>query len=210
MSENVYKTAYLSLAMPLTGELYAFQQQVCERYALIPRSEMHLTIAFFSETTAQKLVKLADLLLGNLPSSAISELRVSGLGGAYQVDGKPILIKEEEINELQQSPRVLWIAVDIPDELRTFRKLATQAAELIGINTTLINSDYFPHLTVGSAGPCGEEDWSLWDVHTVPKHATIAPPISLEKVQASKLHLTDVSIHPDSVHLLSAFPKETQ
>jgi 2'-5' RNA ligase len=209
MSENVYKTAYLSLAIPLKDELYAIQQQVCEQYALIPRSEIHLTIAFFGETTARKFLKLADSLLDNLPSSAISELRVSGLGGAYQVDGKPILIKKEKIDELQQFPRVLWIAVDVLDELRTFRKWAKQAAEFININTALIDSDYFPHLTLGSAGPSGKGDWSLWDVHTVPKHATIALPISLKKVQASKLHLTDVSIHPDSVHLLYAFPRET-
>jgi 2'-5' RNA ligase len=209
MSENVYKTVYLSLAIPLTNDLHAIQQQVCERYDLIPRSEMHLTIGFLGETTAQKLLKLADLLIDNLPSSAISELRVNGLGGAYQVAEKPLLIKKEKIDELQQFPRVLWISVNVPDELRNFRKLAKQAAELIGINTKLIDPDYFPHLTVGSAGPPGEKDWSLWDVHTVPKHATIAMPISLEKVQASKLHLTDVSIHPDSVHLLSAFPRET-
>ncbi len=209
MSSNIYKTAYLSLAIPLTEELQAIQQQVCQRYSLSPRLEFHLTIAFFGETTADKLVKLASSLLENLPSSAISELRVNGLGGAYQVAEKLILIQEEEPDKLQQFPRVVWMAVDVLEEIHSFRSWAKQTAESLGINTTSIGSDYFPHLTIGSAGPSGKGDWKLWDVHTVPKGATINLPISLEKLQAAKLHLTDVSIHPDTVHLLYNFPTST-
>ena len=49
-------------------------------------------------------------------------------------------------------------------------------------------------------------DWTLWDVHTVPKRATIKLQLATDKVRASKLHLSDVPIQPDSVHLLSVFP----
>ena len=205
MSSNIYKTAYLSLAIPLTEELQAVQQQVCYRYGLIPRSEIHLTIAFFGEMTAKKLVKLASLLVDDLPSHAISQLQVNGLGGAYQVAENIILIQEEEPDELQQFPRVFWLAVDVIEQLYSFRLRVKQTAEALGINTTSIGSKYFPHLTIGSAGPSGQGDWKLWDVHTVPKGATINLPISLEKMQAYKLHLTEVSIHPDSLHLLYLF-----
>jgi len=204
-----YKTAYLSLAIPLTEELQALQQQVCELYGLSPRLEIHLTIAFFGETTAKKLVKLANSLLERPLSSAISELRVNGLGGAYQVAEKPILVQKEEPDELQQFPRVFWIAVDVIEELYSFRSWAKQTAESLGINTTSIDFNYFPHLTIGSGGPSGQGNWKLWDVHTVAKGATINLPISLEKLQASKLHLTDVSIHPDSIHLLYPFATST-
>ena len=116
-----------------------------------------------------------------------------------------ILIQEEEPDELQQFPRVFWLAVNVIEQLHSFRSWVKQTAEALGINTTSIGSKYFPHLTIGSAGPSGQGDWKLWDVHTVPKGATINLPISLEKLQAYKLHLTDVSIHPGSVHLLYLF-----
>jgi len=63
MTESIYKTAYLSLAFPLSHDLLSAQQEVCQQYALIPRSEIHLTIAFFGENTARKLVDLAGSLL---------------------------------------------------------------------------------------------------------------------------------------------------
>jgi hypothetical protein len=36
MTDDSYETAYLSLAVPLAGDLLAAQQAVCRRYALIP------------------------------------------------------------------------------------------------------------------------------------------------------------------------------
>ncbi len=102
MTGTIYKTAYLSLAIPLSDATLSAQQKVCQRYALIPRTELHLTLAFFGETTAGKLVDLAGSLLDILPSSDISQIRIDGLGGAYEVAGKLSLIKEEEPNSLNQ------------------------------------------------------------------------------------------------------------
>ncbi len=67
MTESIYKTAYLGLAIPFSDVLRSVQQEVCRRYALIPRSEIHLTIAFFGENTARQLVDLASSLLDLLP-----------------------------------------------------------------------------------------------------------------------------------------------
>ena len=206
MTENIYKTAYLSLAFPLSDDLLSVQQEVCQRYALIPRSEIHMTIAFFGENTARKLVDLASSLLDLLPSSEVSQIRINGLGGAYKISDELRLIRDEEPDELKEHPRVLWLAVSPPDELYSFRERAIKAAETVGVNTTFNGGDFFPHLTVGSAGPANQGDWRLWDVHTVAKRATINLQLPMEKVRASKLHLSDVSINPDSVHLLRVFP----
>ncbi|HJU55403.1 MAG TPA: hypothetical protein VJ715_12555, partial [Pyrinomonadaceae bacterium] len=152
------------------------------------------------------LIDLASSLLELLPSPEISQVRVDGLGGAYRISDELRLIRDEEPDELKERPRVLWLAVSPHDELYTFRKRAIKAAETLGINTTFNGPDFFPHLTLGSAGPAGQGDWTLWDVHTVPKRTTINLQLPTDKVRASKLHLSDVPIQPDSVHLLRAFP----
>ena len=205
MTEDIYKTAYLSLAISLTDDFLLLQQKVCQRYALIPRSEIHLTVAFYGETTAHKLVDLASSLLDLLPSTEIRQLRIDGLGGAYKISDGLRLIRDEEPDVLKERPRVLWLAVSRDDELYAFRERAIKTAETLGANTRFNGPDFFPHLTLGSAGPADQGDWALWDVHTVAKQATINMQLSLEKVRAAKLHLTDVAIHPDSVHLLRFF-----
>ncbi|WP_417908855.1 2'-5' RNA ligase family protein [Candidatus Electronema sp. PJ] len=205
MTEYIYKTAYLSLAVPISDNLLSVQQEVCQRYALIPRSEIHLTLAFFGENTAHKLVDLAKVLLDLLPSSEMSQIRIDGLGGAYSVSDGFKLVSNEGLDELKEHPRVFWLAVSRYDDLYAFREIAIKVAGTVGINTSFIAPDFFPHLTLGSAGPADHGDWRLWDVHTVPKRATIRLQLPLDQVRASKLHLTDVSISPDSVHLLRMF-----
>ena len=206
MTETIYKTAYLSLAIPLSDAVLSVQQQICRRYALTPRSEMHLTIAFFGENTARKLVDLASSLLDLIPSSEISQVPVNGLGGAYKISDELKLIRDEQPDELKEHPRVLWLALSPHDGLYTFRERAIKSAESLGINTKFNGPEFFPHLTVGSAGPAGYGDWTLWDVHTVAKRATINLQLPIDKVRATKLHLSDVSINPDSVYLLRVFP----
>ena len=205
MSNNIYKTAYLGLSVPIAGDFRSVQREVCTRYALIPRSEAHVTIAFFGATDAVTLANLATSLREILPSSEVSGIRIDGLGGAYQEDGELRPISGEEPQRLMESPRVLWLAASIAKEVYAFRQQAKLAAESVGMNTSLIEPDFFPHLTLGSAGPSDKGDWRLWDVHTVPKRATIDLRLSLQNVKASKLHLSDVSIHPDSVHVLCDF-----
>lgn len=206
MTGTSYKTAYLSLAIPLSNALLSAQQEVCQRYALTPRPEVHLTLAFFGETTPRKLVGLASSLLDSLPSSDISQIRIDGLGGAYEIAGELSLIGDEEPDGLKERPRVLWLATSAADELYAFRERAIHTAKEVGVNTSFNDPDYFPHLTLGSAGPADHGSWALWDVHTVAKRATITFELPLDKVRASKLHLSDVSINPDSVHLLRVFP----
>lgn len=206
MTETIYKTAYLSLAFPLSDDLLSVQQEVCRRYALIPRLEIHMTIAFFGENTARKLLDLTSSLLDLLPSSEISQVRINGLGGAYKISDELRLIRDEDVDELKEHPRVLWLALSPHDELYTFRERAIRSAETVGVNTKFNGPNFFPHLTLGSAGPSDHGNWTLWDVHTVPKQATIDLQLPMDKVRASKLHLSDGSINPDSVHLLSVFP----
>jgi len=205
MSNSIYTTAYLGLCVPIVDDFRSVQQEVCTRYTLIPRSEAHVTIAFFGATNAATLANLATSLQDILPSSEVSDIRIDGLGGAYQVAGELKPITDEEPQRLIEFPRVLWLAATVAKEVYAFRQQAKLAAERVGVSTTLIEPDFFPHLTLGSAGPSDKGDWTLWDVHTVPKRATIDQRLSLQKVKASKLHLSDVSIHPESVHLLCDF-----
>lgn len=202
MSNNIYKTAYLGLSVPIVDDFRSVQQEVCTRYTLIPRSEAHVTIGFFGATNAATLVNLATSLLDLLQSSEVSEIRIDGLGGAYQEAGELRPIKDEEPRRLIEFPRVLWLAATVAKEVHAFRQRAKLAAERVGVSTAFMEPDFFPHLTLGSAGPSEKGDWTLWDVQ---KRATIDPRLSLPNVKASKLHLSDVSIHPDSVHLLCDF-----
>jgi 2'-5' RNA ligase len=205
MSNNIYTTAYLGLSVPIVDDFRSVQQEVCTRYTLIPRSEAHVTIGFFGATDAARLVNLAASLLDILPSSGVSEIRIDGLGGAYQGAGELRPIRDEEPQRLIECPRVFWLACTVANEVYAFRQQARLAAERIGASTAFMEPDFFPHLTLGSAGPSEKGEWTLWDVHTVPKRATIDLRLSLQNVKASKLHLSDVSIHPDSVHLLCDF-----
>lgn len=205
MSNNIYTTAYLGLCVPIVDDFRSVQQEVCTRYTLIPRSEAHVTIAFFGATSASRLTSLATSLREILPSSEVSGIRIDGLGGAYQEAGELRPITDGEPRRLIEFPRVLWLAATVAKEVYAFREQAKLAAERVGVSTALIEPDFFPHLTLGSAGPSGEKDWTLWDVHTVPKRPTINLRLSLQNVKASKLHLSDVSIHPDSVHVLCEF-----
>ena len=206
MMENIYKTAYLGLAIPLSDDLLSIQQEICQHYALMPRSEVHLTIAFFGENTARQLDDLASALLDSLPSSEIAQIGIDGLGGAYEIADGLRLIRAEKPDDLKKFPRVLWLVASVPDELYIFRERAIHAAKTVGVNTTFIGQNFFPHLTLGSAGPANHGNWALWDVHTIPKRVTIDLQLSSDKVRASKLHISDVSIHPDSVRLLHIFP----
>lgn len=204
MTDHSYDTAYLSLAVPPAGDLLAIQREVCGRYALIPRPEVHLTIAFLGKNTARRLVDLVGTLLDDVPGPEFARIRVDGLGGAYERAGELRLIRGEAPQELANDPRVLWLAAATSPELKTFRDRVIRAAAAVGI-TTPVPPDFFPHLTLGSAGPPDRGNWTLWDVHTVPKRATIDRPGVPAEVRASKLHVTDVATHPDSIHLLRPF-----
>lgn len=206
VTEPIYKTAYLSLAFSLSNNLLSVQREICQRYGLLPRSEAHLTLAFFGETSARKLIVLAGALLDILPSPAISEIRIDGLGGACEIGGKVSLIKDEKPDDLKDLPRVLWLAASPHDDLLAFREKSLGVARNVGVNTSFNGPNFYPHLTLGSAGPADHGNWTLFDVHTVAKRPTIDFELPMDKVKASKLHLTDVSINPDSVHLLSPFP----
>ena len=73
---SVYKTAYLSLAVPLSGDLLSVQRDICRRYTLLPRSEVHLTLAFFGENTARRLADLAVALLDDSPSWELARVGI--------------------------------------------------------------------------------------------------------------------------------------
>jgi hypothetical protein len=70
---------------------------------------------------------------------------------------------------------VLWLAAAVSRELLAFRERVRLAATAVSI-TTPIGHEFFPHLALGSSGPAGRGDFTLWDVHTVFKRATITSP----------------------------------
>ena len=138
MSNKIYTTAYLGLSVPIVDDFRSVQQEVCTRYTLIPRSEAHVTIAFFGAINAATLANLATSLQDILPSSEVSEIRIDGLGGAYQVAGELKPIRDEEPQRLIEFPRVLWLAATAAKELFAFRQQAKLAAERVGVSTAFM------------------------------------------------------------------------
>lgn len=202
-----FDTAYLCLAIPLTNHLKKVQVTVCRDYNLISRPEIHLTIAFFGKADSNQLSCLTTLLRRLIPKEYDEKLPVVGLGGAYEVNKEARLIHGGE-KRLDAYPRVLWLAVEFPTKLRAFRKEVKQAAADQGIDTTFITDSFWPHITLGSNGPaCEEESYELWDIHTVEKIASISSELTNLTLKPNKLHLSDMSIHPESIHVIEEYEK---
>ncbi|HXH92420.1 MAG TPA: hypothetical protein VNN25_12635 [Thermoanaerobaculia bacterium] len=192
-----YNDVYVSLRVPIDDSVASQQSAICEAFNLIPRKELHVTIGFLGTCEAEQIASFGAQLSAIAPST-LSTLRVLGVGGALQDEsGKSLFIASGEV--WQTRPRVLWWAVECPEALIGFRNGMIAAALGVGLNASYLRPQYTPHITLGSAGPPTGHDWSLFDVHDLPKDPTFRDLANPQTVSIDRLHVTSVERAPDSL-----------
>ena len=203
MDDEPIAGVYVSLNVPPTGALLEWQELVCGQYALVARSELHMTIGYLGAVAPSVVGELGSCLAREVAASLWC-LHISGLGGALAINDSVQPICRTDIGVCYDHPRVMWFSIRPSDELIGLRGSLLRAAGSAGIDCGRLGGPYYPHVTIGSAGPPGE-DWSGWDVHTVAKTPTLESAQRPIHVYCDKAHLTSSACHPDSVYVLKEF-----
>lgn len=195
----------MSLAVADTDALRALQHEVCAAYRCLPRPELHVTVGYLG-CCERRVANAIAAELSLLAPTALCVLETDGVGGAVRdPDGQSRPIAPDGAFDPAQ-PRVLWLAVRLTNELLTFRNAFIAVATIVGADTSYIRPTFWPHVTLGSAGPDDGADWSGFDLHDVPKIATLnAVHIS---VNIKALHITSTTTAPDGIITLRSFDHE--
>jgi adenylylsulfate kinase len=180
------------------------QRHACERFALGPRAELHVTLGYLGEAEDQPLTALAREL-AVLVGEPLTTLTVTGLGGAFE-DGpghvRPIGSGTPP-EELSGRSRVLWWAIEPGPALARAQSVLHAALPRVGLSTKFLPAEFYPHVTLGSFSAPGAPH--PWDVHGVPKLATLGRADSPATVSAGRLHITRTDLHPQSLHLIAEY-----
>ncbi len=188
--------AYVALAIVPTVPLCELQRGVCAKYSCTPRPELHVTIGYLGSCSYSSASIIAEALRQWAPQT-FHVLETSGVGGAMlDSTGQPQLFKPST-DLVLMSPRVIWLTLLPTDELMTLRKELIVAAHSAGADPTYMQSTFFPHMTLGSAGPGEPTDWSRFDIHNLPKIASLKAVHCTIDVEA--IHITNAEAAPDSV-----------
>ena len=81
-----YKEVYVGIVIKPASEILNRQAELCELLNLIPRPELHLTLAYIGTVDSSK-VKELKYSMSTIASRDFSGLKVSGVGGAYEEEG---------------------------------------------------------------------------------------------------------------------------
>ena len=202
--EAEFKTTYVSWNIPTSNSFAEFQSEFCKKYDLIARNEIHVTLGFIGEAEKEHICALVNNLKSLFDEQSF-RFKINGIGGATVIDTQNTLITNEFLKEKKiHSPRVFWFSIDLSEELKRSRLLLSAEVKGVGLDNSKITEYFCPHITIGSNGPAGDRDWSLWDVHNVNKGTYIIPsPISY--IDADKFHITDVSTHPESICIINNY-----
>ena len=197
---NHLDTVYFGAAIERTPDVLALQEQICTEYGLVPRGELHLTLGFVGKLTQDQLDALARRITEESPP-ALSVLVPIGLGGAFETDGKPHPWNELSDRNPLTVARVLWWAIRRDLEILRLREILATAVNDLQIPYPSGTQPFSPHATLGSAGPQGsqQQDFALWDVHTLTKEPNISADLAPGALRVARLHLTSVPVQPDSL-----------
>jgi adenylylsulfate kinase len=196
---------YVSLGLD-HRPLLPFQWQVCTRFALVPRPELHLTLGYIGEAEDQPLIALAREL-AVLAREPLGTLAVTGTGGAFEDEPDHVrpVGSGTTTGELGNRSRVLWWAVEPCEVIARARSTLHGALARVGLSTRFLAEEFFPHVTIGSFSGPGVPDQRVWDVHGVPKLATLGRADSPATVSAERLHITHTQLHPQSLHIIAEY-----
>ena len=187
-----HTNVYVGLAVE-RPPLAALQEEVCSRFGLVPRPELHVTLGFVGEAEREAAEALARELAG-LGREPLGALTIAGTGGAVE-GGAPIT---SDVPPGDDRSRVLWWAVERSAALLRAHATLRAAVRKVGLSDRFFPPEYFPHITVGSFSGPGEEDPKSWDVHGAPKLATLGRVSCPATVAVQRVHVTRTDVHPQS------------
>ena len=164
-----------------------------------------MTIGYLGDCPSSSINIIADELRLLAPT-AIRFLETRGIGGAStDINGKSELLKPGMGFALTR-PRVLWLSLLPTNELIDFRNVLVAVATTVGADLSYLRPTFAPHLTLGSAGPDDGADWSRFDIHDLPKVASLeAVQISIE---VAVIQITNTKTAPASIATIRRFDNE--
>ncbi len=193
--EQEFQKLYIAIAAGRDDHVLQRQNELCARLGLVPRAELHITLAYLGPVEASRYDRLCTLLQRPLAINLEATLHIDGVGGiARASDGNT----ERSLAALMDPSRwrVAWWALRATDALSSLREAVLDGVQQAGIE--LPPSAFWPHVTVGSAVPSSEPD-SKWDMHNITKGADLPELDHPGSVSVDAVHLTDASIHPTSI-----------
>jgi adenylylsulfate kinase len=177
--------------------LLAAQQSICERFGLIPRAELHITLGFLGEVPDRSLLALAQTL-SPLTEQAPTTLSIEGAGGLYKgARGLSSLVDATPMQDLTTAPRVLWWTLT-DASLYRYRRALEEALSTLGISEQFLVKPFSPHITIGSFSGSHKP----WDVYAFEKKTTLSLPSPAEAI-IEKFHITKTELHPQSLYVIS-------
>ncbi|AKT43319.1 2'-5' RNA ligase family protein [Chondromyces crocatus] len=192
------ETVYVALRVAPTPEVLRAQQAFCERFGLVPREELHLTLAYLGEVEPESLGALTTALLRVARERPLlTALSLEGGGAAVRsaMDGAPLELTVEALRRTDVR-KVAWWAVRSSEALDALHREVSRAVRACG---HAVESGFWPHVTLGSNAPTWAE--ARFDVHGVPKRGAFGDCPAV--VTVDRLHITDTVTHPESLVLLA-------
>lgn len=200
-----HSDVYVSLNIAIDDALSSQQRELCQPFELLARPELHLTLGYIGDCLAERILVLGEELRMLRPPN-VGSLTVLGVGGAIRDDaGRSQLLRPGD--DWTTKPRVLWWAVEPHEDLIGFRNAMIAAVISLGLTSTYLRPTYKPHVTVGSAGP-GGQDWSLFDLHDIPKDATLKDIAYPPTLSVERLHITSVAEAPRSIYMVHNYQSD--
>ncbi len=196
---------YVALAVRMDEALLARQAAAIAPFGLLPRKELHVTLAYLGDLSWPRVVEATNLLLRVHTHPAPPSIAVAGTGGIAEREDGVRSSEEAALFDPAQKRVVYWSVVKTEalerlraDVLRRLAPMAVGAAE----------QAYYPHVTLGSSNP--DPAQMVWDVHGVPKLATLARGDGPREDDLTRLHLTSTARAPASLAILKHLADEPQ
>lgn len=154
----------------------------------IPVENIHLTLKFLGEVSANHANMLTDMLQAEANQRFPFELSIGSLG-AYPSTSRP---------------RVIWVGIEAPSELATLQSAIEQGAARLGYPPE--SRGFSPHLTLGRVG----KNVSVSEIHQISDALYNVKVGFLGAVRVDQIHLVRSDLRPSgavyshifSVHLV--------
>jgi 2'-5' RNA ligase len=204
MTDKILKNIYVGINLNKSDNLLISQTEICKKFNLFQRKELHITIAYFEEITETNLIRLRNSLKLLLDEDLL-QIKIIGIGGVIQIkDNEFQMIDTIEFKNIQDFPRVLWFTADPTDILINFRNSLIAIAMTMNLPIKYLKPTFYPHLTIGSGGNTSDvEKWKMWDTQAIEKNVSVIDYHYHKIENFSKLHITDISTYQESLFIIS-------